>query len=81
MEMARGMEPGLGATRDEIRQLLGEPHDTGGTSRRHPTPSIWKYEEIEYHFGLDGRVCLIYTEDSDGEPHVIAERKDEGRTK
>jgi hypothetical protein len=72
------MEPGLEATRDELRRLLGEPDDVGGTSRKHPTPVIWKYGDIEYHFDSDredGRVFLIYTEDGpELTPRVIAQR-------
>jgi hypothetical protein len=63
---------GFGATRDELRGLLGEPGDRGGTSRKQTMPTIWKYGEIEYHFGPDGRVWLIYTEDADGNPRVLA---------
>ncbi len=62
---------GLGATRDELRQLLGEPDQVGGTSRRQRVPQIWKYGEIEYHFGTDGRVWLVYSEDADGNPRVL----------
>jgi hypothetical protein len=62
----------LGATRDDLLRTLGEPDDVGGTSRSRRVPSVWKYGEIEYHFGRDGRVWLIYTEDSDGNPKVLA---------
>ncbi len=65
---------GLGATRDELRHLFGEPDDTGGTSRRRRVPTIWRYGAIEYHFGNDGRVWLIYTEDEGGTPRVLAQR-------
>jgi len=63
---------GLGATREELRRLLGEPDDVSTGSRHKPLPMIWKYGEIEYHFADDGRVCLIYTEDSDGNGRTIA---------
>jgi hypothetical protein len=62
---------GLGATRDELRRLLGEPTDTSVPTRRKSEPGIWKYGEIEYHFGNDGRVWLIYTEDANGVPCVL----------
>jgi hypothetical protein len=62
---------GLGATRDELRRLLGEPTDTSTPSRSQHQPIIWKYGDIEYHFGDDGRVWLIYTEDEDHNPRVI----------
>ncbi len=62
---------GLGATRDELRQLLGEPDDVS-TERKQGQPVIWKYGEIEYYFGDDGRVNLIYTEDDEGTGRTIA---------
>ncbi len=37
----------LGMTADEVRDLLGLPDDVGGTSRRHPRPSIYVYGSIE----------------------------------
>jgi len=62
---------GLGATRDELRQLLGEPTDVSTTTRRQRQPIIWRYGEIEYHFGDDGRVWQIYTEDKNRNPRVL----------
>ena len=62
---------GLGATRDELRRLLGEPTDTSIPSRSQSQPMIWKYAEIEYHFADDGRVWLIYTEDEHRNPRVL----------
>jgi hypothetical protein len=37
--------------RDELRQLLGEPDDLGGTSRKHSVPHIWMYGGVEFTFG------------------------------
>ncbi len=57
----------LGATRDEIRSILGDPDDTGGTSGKQ-LPMIWKYDELEFHFGKrsgDG-LFLIYKDTDDG---------------
>jgi hypothetical protein len=62
---------GLGATRDELRQMPGEPDDVS-IERKHGQPVIWKYGEIEYHFAEDSRVCLIYTEDCKGNGRTIA---------
>jgi hypothetical protein len=62
---------GLGATREELRLLLGEPNDRSITTRRQRQPMIWKYGDIEYHFGDDGRVWLVYTEDAEGNPQVL----------
>ncbi|MCC6361619.1 MAG: hypothetical protein IT450_23025 [Phycisphaerales bacterium] len=64
---------GLGATRDELRLLLGEPNDTSVPTRRQREPLIWKYGDVEYHFGKDGRVELIYREDREGNPQVLGE--------
>jgi hypothetical protein len=60
-KVAQMEEPpaGLGATRDELRQLLGDPTDTNVTSRSQQQPMIWRYGKVEYHFGADGRVWLI----------------------
>jgi len=54
----------LGMSRDEVRAVLGDPEDTGGTSRKHSTPAIWKYDELEFHFGPgpDDHLELIYLE-------------------
>ena len=56
----------LGMKREEIRELLGEPDDTGGTSRKHRIPQIWKYGEVELHFALSGELSLIYWDDPGG---------------
>jgi hypothetical protein len=42
------LRPGL--TPEEVRHLMGEPEDTGGTSRRYRRPSIWLYGDVELHF-------------------------------
>lgn len=64
---------GLGATHEELRQLLGEPTDTSASTRTQRQPMIWKYGDIEYHFGDDGRVWLVYTEDAQRNPHVLGQ--------
>jgi hypothetical protein len=48
-------------SREQVRNLLGEPDDTGITSRKYRTPSIWKYGDVELHFvpGQD-RLILIF---------------------
>ena len=33
---------GLGATRDELRRLLGEPTDAGVSNRSQRQPIIWR---------------------------------------
>ena len=54
----------LGMTRAELKAILGEPDDVGGTTRKQVTPLIWKYDELEFHFerGFDGSLWLIYSE-------------------
>ena len=66
--------PGLGATHDELRRLLGDPTDTSVPSRSQLQSMIWKYGEVEYHFGPDGRVWLVYTENKN---HSIDARRTE----
>ena len=41
-----------GMTRAELRTLLGEPDDIGGTSRKYKVPSIWKYGDVEFAFPM-----------------------------
>ncbi len=52
----------LGMSRSHVHELVGPPDDIGGTSRRYHTPAIWKYGDIEFHFGRrdDNRLYLIY---------------------
>jgi hypothetical protein len=68
---------GLGATRDELRSLLGEPTDTSVPTRSQQQPMIWRYGEVEYHFRPDGRVGMIYTEDAHGNPQVLGRLPEE----
>jgi hypothetical protein len=73
-EVARtASEPavGLGATREELRRLLGEPTDTMIPTRNRRQSMIWKYGEIEYHFGDDGRVWIVYSEEAHGNPQEL----------
>jgi hypothetical protein len=54
----------LGMTRSEVIAVLGKPQAEGGTSRKYPTPSIFKYGDIELHFQpwKDGVLCVIWDE-------------------
>jgi hypothetical protein len=57
----------LGASRDDVRALLGQPDVVGGTSRRYRTPSVWKYGHLEFHFDrASGDLSLIYMESASG---------------
>lgn len=40
----------LGMTREELVDTLGEPDAKGVTSRKYPTPSVFKYDQVEFHF-------------------------------
>ena len=72
----------LGITRDELKAILGEPDDVGGTSRKQRTPVIWKYDQLEFFFGRgsDGVLELIYSE-VDNVPAISIGRMDERESK
>ena len=56
----------LGSTEAEVKALLGEPDDVGGTSRRQRRPLIWKYGDFEFHFPPDGdRLWMIFIDEFD----------------
>jgi hypothetical protein len=65
----------LGMTRDELWKIFGEPDKMAQTSRRRPLVGIWKFGRIEFHFDRGGQLFLIYTEDNDLNPHVIAKEQ------
>src|SRR5260370_39311944 len=51
----------LGDSVDSLRSFFGEPPVVGSASRRHRTPGIWKYGDIEFHLTGDRKcVCLIF---------------------
>lgn len=60
-----------GLTRAEVKELLGEPAAMGGTSRRYPTPSIFKYGRVELWFGpraQDGLTAIFQESGREEEP-------------
>jgi hypothetical protein len=65
----------IGMSRDEIVALLGVPDDIGGTSRKSKIPCIYKYGNVEFHFGAtqSGKLVLAYTEDDEGNGIVLLE--------
>jgi hypothetical protein len=67
----------LGCGREDIRALFGEPDAVGGTSRKIRTPTIWKYGELEFHFGPRNTdvLALIYSETDDGVVDVSISRR------
>lgn len=62
----------IGMTRAEVKAVLGEPDAVNIGSRKYPKPTVFKYEEIEFHFEYpeDGRLVLVYTEVK-GKPNTI----------
>jgi hypothetical protein len=67
----------LGCTREEIRSLFGEPDAVGGTSHKHKAPSIWKYGELEFHFGKKSTdtLSLIWSDTPDGHVKICIPRR------
>jgi hypothetical protein len=65
----------LGITCNDLRQLFGEPDDTAKGFRKQPQTGIWKYGEVEFHFGFEGELFLILIDSWDEElsPRVIAQ--------
>ena len=67
----------LGMTQDEVRQLLGNPQDWGGqfpwktnelgqNATSDDSYPIWKYDEMEFHFGdQERRLWLIWCDHLD----------------
>jgi hypothetical protein len=64
----------IGMHRDELKHLFGKPDDIGGTSRNYRVPRIWNYGEVEFHFGDDDDLSLVYFEDNEGSPEVILQK-------
>jgi hypothetical protein len=50
----------------QVESHFGVPDSLGGTSHKYPTPSIWKYGDLELHFlpGSDSLI-LIHMDDFD----------------
>ena len=66
----------VGMTRDEVVAALGPPDDMGGTTRKYRTPRVYRYGRIEVYFEpwKAGRLHMVYTEDDEGNGHVLLER-------
>jgi hypothetical protein len=48
-------------TRDALEGVLGPPEGTGGTSRKHRRPIIWKYGDLEFYFDRQSAtLCTIF---------------------
>lgn len=60
----------LGMTRADLLFLLGEPHDKAMPTRSMPQPLIWKYGEIEFHWGPKDYGLWLVIEAENSEHHV-----------
>jgi hypothetical protein len=56
-------------TRLEVIMVLGVPDDISIGTRKYPTPGVYKYGDIEYHFGprKEDTLWLVYSEDEAGD--------------
>jgi hypothetical protein len=61
----------LGMSRARLHAELGPPDDVGGESRRQSQSRIWRYGDLEFHFGGDN-LSLIYLERVSGPDAVPA---------
>lgn len=52
----------LGMTRAQVGAILGPLDDHSGRAPMGRLPSIWKYGDIEFHFGDGGQLCAIHTD-------------------
>lgn len=55
----------LGMDRQEIAGIFGDPddHSAGSHAQR---AAIWKYGSLEFHFGADGSLWLVYMDTPEG---------------
>lgn len=58
----------LGAERREVEALWGPPDDFSADAPSPETAAIWKYDDVELHFGDEHRtrLTLIYMDSADG---------------
>ena len=49
-----------GCTPAELESVFGPPEATGGQSRRHRQPSIWKYGDAQFFFGRPGGLHMVH---------------------
>jgi hypothetical protein len=66
----------LGCTQEDIKAAFGTP-DHVSTQMKNGRPSIFKYEDIEFHFDHrhGHRLWLIYSEAPDGTPRINVHEK------
>lgn len=72
----------LGMTRQELKEVLGEPTDWNVGTRKYPKPMVYKYQgnDIEFTFEYhdQGGLVLVFYEDPDLTPHIIL-KEEHGR--
>lgn len=58
----------LGADRPAVEACFGQPETTGGQSRKHKRPNIWKYGDVEFFFERDsGELHLVHIDHFSGD--------------
>lgn len=55
-----------GCTPAELEALFGPPEATGGQTRRHRRPSIWKYGDTQFFFRRPGRLHMVHLDTFSG---------------
>lgn len=65
----------FGSTREVVRSLIGELEATGDGFRRSRKMRIWRFGAVEFQYDREGRLYLVYMEEEDGTPRVIAARE------
>jgi len=57
----------LGMTKNDLKNILGQPTDWGATSRKQKAPLVWKYEDVEFGFSRgsenEQELCMVYVDD------------------
>lgn len=61
----------LEITREELVERLGPPTDLATGSRKYPTPAIYKYGTIEFHFEPHKNGVLVFIGCDDEEDNFI----------
>jgi hypothetical protein len=57
----------LGCSREQLEAAIGRPEATGGVSRKHRRPTIWKYGDVEFFFARpSGELEMIHIDHFSG---------------
>jgi hypothetical protein len=57
-------------TREEVREVFGEPEMVGGTSRKYRTPCVYRYGKIEFHFAPWKSGKLLFVQEVGNRGHL-----------